>query len=291
MRYIRSLERKDVGLDTSMIPLGSCTMKLNAASEMIPVTWPKFSRMHPFVPVRAGRGLPARSSASSKTALCRITGFAAVSLQPNSGAQGEFAGLMTIRAYHRDRGEAPARRRPDPVVRARDESGERGDGRPEGGRGRVRRNGNVDVDGSARQGGTAPRRAGGADGDLSVDARRVRGGHPRDLRDRARARRPGVHGRREHERAGRADQPGRDRRRRLPPEPAQDVRDSARRRRPGHGTDCGGAASRAVSARPSRCSTSAATKAIPAGVGGAVGQREHPADLVRLHPHARRGRA
>ena len=105
MRYIRSLERKDVGLDTSMIPLGSCTMKLNAASEMIPVTWPKFSRMHPFVPVEqaAGYGEVFREL---ETALCRITGFAAVSLQPNSGAQGEFAGLMTIRAYHRDRGQA-----------------------------------------------------------------------------------------------------------------------------------------------------------------------------------------
>jgi len=105
MRYIRNLERKDVGLDTSMIPLGSCTMKLNAASEMIPVTWPKFSRIHPFVPVEqaAGYGEVFREL---ETALCRITGFAAVSLQPNSGAQGEFAGLMTIRAYHRDRGQA-----------------------------------------------------------------------------------------------------------------------------------------------------------------------------------------
>ena len=106
MRYIRSLERKDVGLDTSMIPLGSCTMKLNAASEMIPVTWPEFARHAPVRAGGAGRGLRADLRASSKTALCRITGFAAVSLQPNSGAQGEFAGLMTIRAYHRDRGEA-----------------------------------------------------------------------------------------------------------------------------------------------------------------------------------------
>ena len=106
MRYIRSLERKDVGLDTSMIPLGSCTMKLNAASEMIPVTWPEFSQDASVRAGRAGAGLRARSSASSKRALCRITGFAAVSLQPNSGAQGEFAGLMAIRAYHRDRGEA-----------------------------------------------------------------------------------------------------------------------------------------------------------------------------------------
>ena len=104
MRYIRALERKDVGLDTSMIPLGSCTMKLNAASEMIPVTWSHFSRMHPFVPAAQAQGY-AQVLSELEQALCRITGFAAVSLQPNSGAQGEFAGLMTIRAYHRDRNE------------------------------------------------------------------------------------------------------------------------------------------------------------------------------------------
>jgi glycine dehydrogenase len=104
MRYIRSLERKDVGLDTSMIPLGSCTMKLNAASEMIPVSWPEFSGIHPFAPANQAAGY-AQIFEELEEALCRITGFAAVSLQPNSGAQGEFAGLMTIRAYHRDRGE------------------------------------------------------------------------------------------------------------------------------------------------------------------------------------------
>jgi glycine dehydrogenase len=104
MRYIRSLERKDVGLDTSMIPLGSCTMKLNAASEMIPVTWPGFSRLHPFAPIEQTAGYR-QVFRELEAALCQITGFAAVSLQPNSGAQGEFAGLMTIRAYHRDRGD------------------------------------------------------------------------------------------------------------------------------------------------------------------------------------------
>jgi glycine dehydrogenase len=104
MRYIRTLERKDVGLDTSMIPLGSCTMKLNAASEMIPVSWHEFSRVHPFAPVDQTAGYQ-QVFRELEDALCRITGFAAVSLQPNSGAQGEFAGLMAIRAYHRARGE------------------------------------------------------------------------------------------------------------------------------------------------------------------------------------------
>jgi glycine dehydrogenase len=104
MRYIKSLERKDIGLDTSMIPLGSCTMKLNAATEMLPVSWPEFARMHPFAPASQAQGY-AQVFAELESALRAITGFAAVSLQPNSGAQGEFTGLMTIRAYHRDRAE------------------------------------------------------------------------------------------------------------------------------------------------------------------------------------------
>ncbi len=104
MRYIRSLERKDIGLDTSMIPLGSCTMKLNAASEMLPITWPEFNKIHPFAPVEQAEGYR-QVFRELEAILCEITGFAAVSLQPNSGAQGEFAGLMVIRQYHRDRGE------------------------------------------------------------------------------------------------------------------------------------------------------------------------------------------
>jgi glycine dehydrogenase len=107
MRYIRSLERKDIGLDTSMIPLGSCTMKLNAATEMLPITWPAFSRLHPFAPVEQAEGY-AQVFRELEAALCEVTGFAEVSLQPNSGAQGEFTGLMVIRAYHQARG-APGR--------------------------------------------------------------------------------------------------------------------------------------------------------------------------------------
>ena len=104
MRYVRSLERKDIGLDTSMIALGSCTMKLNAATEMLPVTWEHFGRVHPFVPVEQAQGY-GDVFRDLESSLCAITGFAAVSLQPNSGAQGEFAGLMVIRAYHRERGD------------------------------------------------------------------------------------------------------------------------------------------------------------------------------------------
>ncbi|PYR46510.1 MAG: glycine dehydrogenase (aminomethyl-transferring) [Acidobacteria bacterium] len=105
MRFIRDLERKDLGLHTAMIPLGSCTMKLNAATEMLPVTWPEFSKPHPFIPVAQAEGYH-QVFRELEEALCQITGLAAVSLQPNSGAQGEFTGLMVIRAYHHDRGEA-----------------------------------------------------------------------------------------------------------------------------------------------------------------------------------------
>ena len=104
MRYLKSLERKDIGLDRSMIPLGSCTMKLNAASEMIPLSWPEFSRLHPFAPADQTRGY-AQIIDELRAALAKITGLPGVSLQPNSGAQGEFAGLMVIRAYHRSRGD------------------------------------------------------------------------------------------------------------------------------------------------------------------------------------------
>ena len=105
MRYIKSLENKDLSLNTSMISLGSCTMKLNAASEMIPVSWPGFSRMHPFAPANQTIGYQQIADELSAF-LCEITGFAACSLQPNSGAQGEYAGLLTIMNYHRANGNA-----------------------------------------------------------------------------------------------------------------------------------------------------------------------------------------
>ena len=104
MRYLKRLERRDIGLDTSMIPLGSCTMKLNAAVEMEPVTWPEFGSVHPFAPPAQAGGYR-RIIEELEAYLCAITGFEAVSLQPNSGAQGEFAGLLVIRAYHHARGE------------------------------------------------------------------------------------------------------------------------------------------------------------------------------------------
>ncbi|HEX8280078.1 MAG TPA: aminomethyl-transferring glycine dehydrogenase, partial [Chthoniobacterales bacterium] len=104
LRYLRRLEARDLSLTTSMIPLGSCTMKLNATAEMFPVSWPEFSKLHPFAPESQTTGYRDMCDQLASW-LAEITGFAAVSLQPNAGSQGEYAGLLAIRSYHESRGE------------------------------------------------------------------------------------------------------------------------------------------------------------------------------------------
>ncbi len=105
LRYIRMLSDKDLALDRSMIPLGSCTMKLNATSEMIPITWPEFANIHPFAPQDQLQGY-AQLDAQLRAWLCQATGYAGISLQPNAGSQGEYAGLLAIKAFHESKGEA-----------------------------------------------------------------------------------------------------------------------------------------------------------------------------------------
>ena len=105
LRYLRALSDKDMALDRTMIPLGSCTMKLNATTEMEPITWPEFAALHPFAPISDAAGIQ-QIIADLQRWLVAITGYAAVSLQPNAGSQGEYAGLLAIRGYHRARGEA-----------------------------------------------------------------------------------------------------------------------------------------------------------------------------------------
>ncbi|CAN7310260.1 aminomethyl-transferring glycine dehydrogenase [Acidovorax sp. LjRoot117] len=104
LRYIRQLSDKDLALDRSMIPLGSCTMKLNATSEMIPITWPEFAHMHPYAPADQQAGYRELDE-QLRAWLCQATGYAGISLQPNAGSQGEYAGLLAIQAYHRAQGE------------------------------------------------------------------------------------------------------------------------------------------------------------------------------------------
>ena len=206
LRYMRRLADRDLALDRSMIPLGSCTMKLNATTEMIPLTWPEFSSIHPFAPADQVAGY-AEMISDLAAKLCAITGFDAISMQPNSGAQGEYAGLLAIRAYHRSRrhrhrnvclipssahgtNPASAHMAGMNVVVVNCDGRER---RPFG------------FAGQGREPCRRPRR----DHDhLSLHARRVRGGDPVDLRHRAWLRRPGLSRRGQSQRPGRCGATG-----------------------------------------------------------------------------------
>ena len=177
-----ALEAKDLSLTHSMIALGSCTMKLNATSEMEPVTWPQFNALHPFAPARAVEGLrhdlrPAREPTSRRSPASR-----AARSMPNAGSQGEYAGLLVIRVVPRGARPGPPQGLPDPRVGARHQPRLGGDGRLPGGggqdrRSRQRRRGRSEGEDRREQG---PARR--ADDHLPLDARRVRGGDHRDLR-------------------------------------------------------------------------------------------------------------
>ncbi len=191
LRYLRHLQVKDVALDQSMIPLGSCTMKLNATTEMIPVTWRGFSMLHPFAPLEQAQGYQ-QLFEELEAMLAEITGFDAVSLQPNAGSQGEYAGLMAIAGYHKARGQGHrnvclipiSAHGTNPasavmagmkvVVVACDD------------------NGNVDLADLKAKADRQRRQPGGPDDHLSLDPWRVRGGGEGHLRRGPRAWRPGL---------------------------------------------------------------------------------------------------
>ena len=136
MRYLYKLQSRDLSLATAMIPLGSCTMKLNATSEMIPITLPQVNAIHPFVPAEQVTGYQ-QMLTKLKEYLAEITGFHTVSLQPNAGSQGEYAGLLAIQGYHQSKGNKDRNICPHSSQRARHQPCQRSDGGHEGGGGAV----------------------------------------------------------------------------------------------------------------------------------------------------------
>ncbi len=248
LRYLRRLADLDLALDRAMIPLGSCTMKLNATAEMIPVTWPEFADLHPFCPPDQAAGYR-ELAADLERMLCAVTGYAAVSLQPNAGSQGEYAGLLAIKAWHERRGEGhrnvcliPASAHGTNPASAQMAGMQVVVVACDGG-------GNVDLadleakavqhrDHLAAIMVTYPSTHGVFEGGI------------RKICDIVHAqRRAGLRRRRESQCAGRPRRAGRVRRRRLAPQSAQDVLHSARRRRTGRRSDRRRRASRAIPAR------------------------------------------
>ena len=283
LRYLSRLQARDLSLAHSMIPLGSCTMKLNGTSEMVPVTWPELGKLHPFAPADQARGYH-EMFADLERWLAEITGFAAVSLQPNSGAQGEYSGLLTIRAYHKSRGDALR----DVCLIPVSAHGTNPASAVMAGFRVVAvacdAHGNIDV-ADLRQ--KAAQNAASL-GALMVTYPSTHGVFEEAIREICRV---------VHERGGQVymdganmnaqvglTPPGRHRGGRLPPEPAQDVLHPARRRRARHGPDRRRVAPRAVPARPPG-GEDGRRSGLRLGGGGAVGEREHPVHQLDLHPH------
>ena len=281
LRYLRRLADLDIALDRSMIPLGSCTMKLNAAAEMEAITWPEFAEMHPFAPPAQAAGY-LELIRDLEAALTEITGYAAVSVQPNAGSQGELAGLLAIRAYHRSRSE------PERNVCLIPESAHGTNAASAVLAGlrvvvvKCGSDGAIDLGDLRREAGRARGHDRGDHADLPVHQWRVRGDRQQRVRRRARRRRPGLRRWREPECAGRAGPAGQLRRRRVAPEPAQDLLHPAWRRRsgrrPGRGAgapgpvparspDAGGASGPAVG----QPGWSSPDEASPAGADGPAG--------------------
>ena len=280
LRYLRRLSDADFALDRGMIPLGSCTMKLNATTEMESVTWSEFADLHPFAPVDQAEGTR-QVVADLETWLAEVTGYDAVSMQPNSGAQGELAGLLAIRGLPPRQRRPGPRRLPHPLQRPRHQRRERRHGRHAGRRRGLRRGRQRRRRRPARQDRDPPGRPGRADDHLPVDPRGVRGDRHRDLRRRARGRRPGLPRRRQPQRARRPGPAGQVRRRRQPPQPAQDVLHPPRRRRPRRRPDRRPRAPARVPARAPAGADAGRQRRGP-GVRGAVRLGRHPHHPVDL---------
>ena len=284
-RYIRRLSDRDLALDRAMIPLGSCTMKLNATVEMLPISWPEFSELHPFVPADQAEGYRRLIDDLSEK-LCRITGYDAISMQPNSGAQGEYAGLLTIRAWHRSRGDAGR----DVCLIPTSAHGTNPASAHMAGMTVVAvkslENGDIDIDDFRAKADSYARPARSLHDHLSLDARRLRGDRAGDLRHHPPAWRTGVSRRCKPQRPRRHRAARRRRSRCQPPEPAQDILHSPWRRRPRHGPDRRQGAPRPASAGPRR-------HGRPRGrrVGRPVRLGVDPADLLELLPPDGRRRA
>ena len=260
---------------------------------MVPVTWPEFARLHPFAPADQAQGYARALRASSRRGSPRSPA------SPRSRSSPTPARRASTRACSRSAPitRAAARRTANvcliPVSRPRHQPGERGRWPASRScRWPATSTGNIDLADLRGQGRRSTRTALGA---LMVTYPSTHGVFEEAIREICAivhaARRPGLHGRREHERPGRAHPPRRHRRRRLPPEPAQDLLHPARRRRPGHGPDRRGRAPRAVPARPSRSPASAATQSLGHGLRGALRQRQHPPHLLGLHRADGRRRA
>ena len=294
LRYIRALSDKDLALDRSMIPLGSCTMKLNATSEMIPITWPEFANVHPFAPADQLQGYKELDE-QLRAWLCQATGYAGISLQPNAGSQGEYAGLLAIKAFHDAHGQGhrticlipssahgtnPASAQMaglQVVVTKCDESG------------------NVDM--ADLQAKCEQHSANLAA--VMITYPSTHGVFETQVKELCalvhQPRRPRLCGRRQHERAGRRGRAGRVRRRREPPEPAQDLLHPARRRRPGRRPGVRGGRPCAYPAAAHATAASKAPRSPPSGERGgcqrgAVGQRRRAADQLDVLPHDGRRR-
>jgi glycine dehydrogenase len=323
LRYIHKLQAKDLSLTTSMISLGSCTMKLNATSEMIPVTWPEFTDMHPFAPVEQTKGYLEMIDSLS-TWLATITGFAAVSVQPNSGAAGEYAGLMAIRAYLQARGEGHRNVCLIPVsahgtnpasavmagmrvvVVASDAEGnvDKADllAKAEEHKASlaalmvtypstygVFEEGVKDIIAAVHERGGQVYMDGA---NMNAQVRAMKAARSPSSPHRLP---PPAHLRPSHTRAGRAHLPRLHWRGRVPPQPAQDVLHPSRRRRPGRGRDRRSKAPCAVPARP-RGGANGWHRHGRGGKGrgpyhlrGALRLRLHPSHFLDVHRHAGRG--